>query len=69
MLKHQQNSNFYSSLLNTTSNTPLDFSLDVPNQGQVSQSFDLSDFEADLHLMEVITMRYSIISLLIRLQL
>ena len=35
------------SLLNTTSNNPLDFSLDIPNQGQVSQSFDLSDFEAD----------------------
>ena len=35
------------SLVNTTSNNPLDFSLDVPNQGQVSQSFDLSDFEAD----------------------
>ena len=35
------------SLLSKASNTPLDFSLDVPNQGQVSQSFDLSDFEAD----------------------
>ena len=35
------------SLVNKTSNNSLDFSLDVPNQGQVSQSFSLSDFEAD----------------------
>ena len=35
------------SLVNKTSNNSLGFSLDVPNQGQVSQSFDLSDFVAD----------------------
>lgn len=35
------------SLVSKTSNNSLDFTLDVPNQGQVSQSFALSDFEAD----------------------